>query len=761
MKKKLSFFLAFLILLTGCSTAEPPAATTAETEITAATENTTKASETTTSATTTTAATTTVTTTTAKQTIPAEKLPAMDGSTSAIPLEAGLKSELLGVPYNKAKELVSHTKTHESFQRLLSGEVDLIFSVPISEEQQKMADETGVTLKSVPVAKEGFVFVVNADNPVDSLTTQQIKDIYSGKITNWSELGGNDLPILAYQRNTDSGSQNYMTEFMGDTPLKKPESKYIAVGMGGLIDAIATYDNSEGAIGYSVYSYAAQMYANANQVKFIAVDGVEPTKATMADESYPLSSCTYIIYPDNADKNTIDFVNWAVSEEGQEAVLKSGYLPVNGMEIPESYLPYDAVGTGEAKPADYVPYKEYSAEYFDYKNGIKLSGYDYTKDNYYQIYFLKDKDLQDKINADIRAATDSLKPYYDDKYLEIGYNWNDVPLKLTKGVSIYTVCRNGYLSILLGYCDYSREITDPISYSYMYSYDYAVSLNYDLFTGEKIDRLSDLFYEGVDFVPALNNAVSEFIATDYLPSTGVSQKIDFSGLLGTPEVFTIDRICLPKDNAYFYDSPYLVYNFDERIYDLSVVGKFRDMSGLFTAEYSSHLYKYIEWEQDHFVENGLYIPYITSSRYHNADEIKERNELYYKAYTKAAEVFKNQLGYDFSDNEWPQQLRMSKRAGAYYLTTGFVATDLTVWLDVETLEPLEISDILGENWLDYSSGEYGSGQNCSLVYYRIIEDDILEANVMYEHEENVWGFDTLSIPMSEVNEKYIGEYEFY
>ncbi len=65
-----------------------------------------------------------------------------------------------------------------------------------------------------PVAKEGFVFVVSKDNPVESLTQQQIRDIYSGKITNWSEVGGNDEEIIPYQRNNDSGSQNYMNEFM-------------------------------------------------------------------------------------------------------------------------------------------------------------------------------------------------------------------------------------------------------------------------------------------------------------------------------------------------------------------------------------------------------------------------------------------------------------------------------------------------------------------------------------------------------------------
>ncbi|MBO5378159.1 MAG: substrate-binding domain-containing protein [Ruminiclostridium sp.] len=762
MKKKISLLLAAVMLLTGCNSTQPET-TNQTTE--AATTTTAETTAITTSATTVATTTSATTTTEEEQPDPAEELPRMDGSTSATPLEAGLKAELLGISYNEAKELVYHTKTHESFERLLNGKVDLIFSVPISEEQQKMADEAGVTLNAVPVAKEGFVFVVNADNPVDTLTTQQIKDIYSGKITNWAEVGGKDMPILAYQRNTDSGSQNYMTQFMGDTALKDPESKYVAVGMGGLMDAIATYDNSEGAIGYSVYSYAAQMYANANKVKFIAVDGVEPTKATMADDSYSLSSCTYIIYPDTADEKTMNFVNWAVSDEGQNAVLKSGYLPVNGMEIPDSYLPYDAVGTGEAKPADYMPDREFNTKTPRYKDGIKLSGYLHNQVNYYKITFLADKDLQDRINADIREATDSLRPYYDDKYL-VGRSSDD-PNELTGGVSIMAECFNGYLSILLYYESKDIKNNDPIFYNYSQSYDYAVSLNYDLFTGEKIEKLSDLFYEGADFVPAMNNAISDFISINYVPSTEIKQKIDFSGLLGEPEVFTISRIWLPQDNAYFYDSPYLVYTGDQSIYDLMVVGKYRDMSEIFVREDDAYDMKYTEWEEDYIIEDGLYIPYVKSSRYHTEEEIKERNELYYKAYKAAAKVFKDEYKHDFSANTWNLRLRMHKRVGAYWLTSGFVEADLAAWLDAETLEPLSISDILGENWIEHASSEVKNASAHSLSGYTIpvdynedppVQKDYLSAWIMYKvDEEWGWGIQNVDIPLSEVNMKYIGD----
>lgn len=753
MKKALSLFLV-TALLCGCTRVTKPDPADASQTTTASAAEPEKTTATAVATTTGAESTTEIATTTAEEKTDIKGLPEMDGSTSAIPLEAGLKSELLGISYTEAKELVKHTKTHESFQRLLSGEIDLIFSVPISDEQQKMADEAGKTLVTVPVAKEGFVFVVNADNPITELSTQQIKDIYSGKITNWKELGGKDLPILAYQRNTDSGSQNYMVDFMGDTPLKEPESKYVEGEMGGLMDAIAAYDNSEGAIGYSVYSYAAQMYANANKVKFIAVDGIAPTKATMADESYPLSSCTYIIYTDDADDKTVEFTEWAASDEGQLTVLKSGYLPVNGMEIPEEYLPYEAKGTGVPKAADYAPDPEYSVFFPWFKDGYSLTNGISETENYYRLDFLKNTELQDRINADIIEATKSLKPYFDEKYLSREYS-NGELLTISGGVSMDVCCKNGYLSLLLGY---RRTDEESGYYDYYYSgFDYAVSLNYDLFTGKRLDSISDLFYEGADFVPAVNNAISDYISTRYIPDTNADRKIDFSGLLGSPEVFTIESVWLPPDSPYFYDSANLFYIYDDSIYDLSPVGKYRDMSELIDEKYIDSLekYRFRQWPTDHFVENGVYIPIVKSSRFHTDEEIKNLNDLYYKAYTKAAEIFKNEFDYDFSANDWPSRLRMHKLGGAYCLTIGIVEPDFTAWLDAETLEPLSVSDILGENW----KKDLPECDTYCLCSYSADENQVT-AWVMYGND-NMYDWKEISVPIDEVNMKYIGEYESF
>ena len=111
---------------------------------------------------------------------------------------------------------------------------------------------------------------------------------------------------------------------------------------------------------------------------------------------------------------------------------------------------------------------------------------------------------------------------------------------------------------------------------------------------------------------------------------------------------------------------------------------------------------------------------------------------------------------------------MSKQGNAYCLTTGFVASDLAVWLDAGTLEPLSISDILGENWTDYASSSVKNAETVSLtVYYREmdynvdppVEKESIEAYIMYRVEDTTWGSEGVSIPVSEVNMEYIGEYE--
>ena len=644
-----------------------------------------------------------------------KSVPKMDGSTSAIPLEAGLKSKMLGVSYSDAKLLVSHHKTHESFQMLLSGENDMIFTVPISEDQKKAADEAGVKLNFVPVAKEGFVFVVNKNNPVESLTSEQIRDIYSGKITNWKEVGGNDEKIVPYQRNKDSGSQNYMTEFMEGYDLMDPPKTYVLGTMSALMDGLAVYDNAENAIGYSVYSYAAQMYENSSDTKFIAVDGIKPTRETMADGTYPLLSTTSIVYTDKASQNTKDFAAWAVSDEGQETVLSCGYVPLKDMEYPDELKPYSAKGTGKERPADYKP-----AEYFselDYDAGYtwetKILTYEKCRINW-----LANKELQKMINEDIHKTvfkgSDSLNGL-----------WH---------MSLHAV--NGYINI------YFFEINEGNT-KVLDCYDF----NYDARNGVRIEKLSDYFYKDEDFVQTLNKRLSDSISRGYSRNI----KTDFLGILGEPEYFSFFSIILGADDPYYDNKTNIGYQstITLEMLDSMVIGDYYNCENLVDEAYrdkrdihfSWRNLSIPEWEETVVIGDDGEPRLNVTSRFHTASEIEAENKLYDIVYEKAkalrpagstseVKVFKNR-------NTGPKVFWVNYGKNDGYYNTPYMFYS-------ETGEQIKASDILGKSFEKYDDcAVYGIDlDTCTVTLCRAPETagmeetfNIDELNMKYIYPE--------------------------
>ena len=208
----------------------------------------------------------------------------------------------------------------------------MIFVSEPSDDILKRAEEAGVTFEMCGIGRDGFVFVVNDQNPVQSLTLDQIRDIYTGKITNWKEVGGEDVNICAYQREQNSGSQNLMEKMVmnGQEMMEAPKSYYID-SMSGLIDQIAAFETSRSAIGYSVYLYAKDLYVKDN-IKFLGIDGVIPSDATIASGEYPLSKIVYAVYRSDepADSPVRKLCNWLLTEEGQEAVVAGGYTGIVG-----------------------------------------------------------------------------------------------------------------------------------------------------------------------------------------------------------------------------------------------------------------------------------------------------------------------------------------------------------------------------------------------------------------------------------------------
>ena len=259
-----------------------------------------------------------------------KSLPRIDGSTATIPLSEGITQALLGVSAADASKIIHHNTTDPAYENLIEGKADIIFVTEPSQDELKLAKDKGIELEVVPVVREGFVFLVNKDNPVNNLTIKQLQDIYQGKITNWKEVGGADEEIKAYQRPVNSGSQTLMLSLVMKTlSLMNAPGELTVSDMAGLIEAVSAFDTGKDAIGYSVYYYATDMYAREG-AKLISVNGVFPEKKTISAQAYPFTSAYYAVLNKAAprDGEARKLLAWVLSGEGQLVAEAAGYVPL-------------------------------------------------------------------------------------------------------------------------------------------------------------------------------------------------------------------------------------------------------------------------------------------------------------------------------------------------------------------------------------------------------------------------------------------------
>ena len=256
-------------------------------------------------------------------------LPILDGAAAVFPLYSAFVNAVYPENTEYGEDVFLYNNTVEGYKALAEKKTDIFFGAYPSEEQIQYAKSQGTEFEYVEIGKEGFVFFVNKDNPIDGLTSEQIRDIYSGKITNWKELGGNDEEILAFQRNEGSGSQSRLKRFMGDVPIMEARTEEINTLMVGIIEQVADYKNYSNSIGFSFRYYLDTLIANPN-VKMLKVDGVAPTKENISNDSYSLTGSLYAVtYKDNDNKNVDILIDWILSEEGQELVERTGYARAN------------------------------------------------------------------------------------------------------------------------------------------------------------------------------------------------------------------------------------------------------------------------------------------------------------------------------------------------------------------------------------------------------------------------------------------------
>ena len=256
-------------------------------------------------------------------------LPKLDGATALYPVYSSFVQATYPSTgnYNLSQGVVINSTTPYAFTNLINGDVDIIFTAPPSQNQIATAAEKGKTFNLTPIGRDAFVFFVNKNNPVDNLTIEQIQGIYSGAITNWEQVGGNNIEILAYQRPPNSGSQTALEYIMADIPIMEPPTNRTGQTMTGIFEEVIAYRNYGNAIGFSFLFFTTEM-VNSNEIKLLSIEGVLPTRETIQSGQYPFADSFHAITTGNETENMQKFIDWILSEEGQYLIEKTGYVPI-------------------------------------------------------------------------------------------------------------------------------------------------------------------------------------------------------------------------------------------------------------------------------------------------------------------------------------------------------------------------------------------------------------------------------------------------
>ncbi|OUN40534.1 phosphate ABC transporter substrate-binding protein [Faecalibacterium sp. An77] len=261
-----------------------------------------------------------------------EEFPGVDGSTACIPLMAQIMADTTGADLTEAQSAISVSTTAYAWENMGVYDSDLAQLLIVYEAPDYVKDEiaqAGTQLEQKAIGRDALVFIVNEDNPVQSLTQDQLREIYAGHITNWKDVGGDDTPIVAFQRGEDSGSQTlFQNLLIQDGELMEAPTELAPASMGGLVDSIASYNNSANAIGFSVYYYIDQMYSQPG-LRLLAVEDVTPSNDTIASQEYPLCNDFYAVIRASAaaDSPERQVYDWLSTEDGVRCIEKAGYVP--------------------------------------------------------------------------------------------------------------------------------------------------------------------------------------------------------------------------------------------------------------------------------------------------------------------------------------------------------------------------------------------------------------------------------------------------
>jgi len=282
-----------------------------------------------------------------------ENYPKTDGSTSTRALRQMIGCKLLNVRYDWVQNVVlewnltanqddipeqykdllseniwSTSQTHGAFVNLIDKNVDIILTHrKISPEEKNYAETKGVSLVETAIASDAFVFVVHKNNPVRSLTVNQIQQIYTGEITNWSEVGGNNAEMKVFTRPRNSGSEEVFREIVMDglEPSDFPEQE-----IGGMAGVFIEINQNEDGICYTFNNYKEMTARVPNsQIPTIAINGISPNGSTIENKTFPFISEVHVAIRSDLDHNSMAYklYEWLQTDDAKPIITECGFIP--------------------------------------------------------------------------------------------------------------------------------------------------------------------------------------------------------------------------------------------------------------------------------------------------------------------------------------------------------------------------------------------------------------------------------------------------
>jgi phosphate transport system substrate-binding protein len=211
------------------------------------------------------------------------------------------------------------------FSSIMSGTTDIAQASRSMKMDEKLKmQEAGKAFKETIVAYDALAVIVNPSNKVSQLTREQLEGIFTGKIVNWKEVGGADLKIIVYSRETSSGTYEFFKEHV----MSKKNYAATALLMPATGAIVQSVSQTPGAVGYVGLAYIEK---NVKAIKVSYDKGktfILPSVETAMNKTYPVTRPLYYYYLTSVEKQLKPFVDYILSPEGQKTVLTEGYVPL-------------------------------------------------------------------------------------------------------------------------------------------------------------------------------------------------------------------------------------------------------------------------------------------------------------------------------------------------------------------------------------------------------------------------------------------------